>query len=255
MNTQLIRDKLVEHGKQLFDSQEQLKKAFTNNSKANELLDDLNNRPHAFVLACVMDQQIRAERAWMIPYSLSQRDPRLAEFSITALGGLSLSEVEQLMSTPEPLHRFVKRMSGALHSAIQRICRQYEGDATRIWAGRKSSAEVVYRFLEFHGVGPKVATMAVNILSRRFKIEFADYFSIDISADVHVRRVFCRLGLCPCDASVEQVVYKARALYPTFPGIMDLPCWEIGRNWCKPKDCDLVCRECYMRELCPAARV
>ena len=42
---------------------------------------------------------------------------------------------------------------------------------------------MVYRFLEFNGVGPKIASMAANILAREFKIPFADYFSIDISAE------------------------------------------------------------------------
>jgi endonuclease-3 len=72
--------------------------------------------------------------------------------------------------------------------------------------------------------------MAANILARNFKIPFSDYFSIEVSADVHVRRVFCRLGFCPPDASIEQIIYKAKALHPGFPGIMDLPSWEIGRQ-------------------------
>ena len=93
--------------------------------------------------------------------------------------------------------------------------------------------------------------MAANILAREFKIPFADYFSIDISADVHIRRVFARLGFCAANASVEQVIYKARALYPEFPGMMDLPCWEIGRNWCKSRDSE--CDGCYMKDLCPTA--
>jgi endonuclease III len=93
--------------------------------------------------------------------------------------------------------------------------------------------------------------MAANILAREFKIPFADYFSIDISADIHVRRVFARLGLCAADASAEQVIYRAKALYPEFPGMMDLPCWEIGRNWCKSRGPE--CASCYMSDLCPTA--
>jgi hypothetical protein len=50
-----------------------------------------------------------------------------------------------------------------------------------------------------------------------------------------VRGVFDRLKLYPREAKVEQVVYKAKALHPKFPGIIDLPCWAIGRNWCKKK--------------------
>jgi endonuclease III len=111
---------------------------------------------------------------------------------------------------------------------------------------------VVYRFLQFEGVGPKIGSMAANILAREFKMPFADYFSIDISADVHVRRVFSRLGLCAADATVEQVIYKAKALHPEFPGMMDLPSWEIGRNWCKARGPE--CDGCYMRDLCPTAK-
>jgi endonuclease III len=74
-------------------------------------------------------------------------------------------------------------MSSLFHAGIQRIANNYATNAARIWEDTPSSAEVVYRFLEFDGIGPKIATMATNILARDFKIELADHFSIDISAD------------------------------------------------------------------------
>jgi hypothetical protein len=125
-----------------------------------------------------------------------------------------------------------------------------DGDASLIWSGVPSSAEVVFRFLEIHGVGPKIATMAFNILARNFKVKFKDYYSIDISADVHIKRVFHRLGLTSKSASTEEVIYKARALHPEFPGVLDFPCWEIGRSWCRPQK--PTCEECYMGEVCPS---
>lgn len=221
---------------------------FTKVQGADALLNDLDNHPHAFVLACVMDRQVKAEKAWLIPYRISEK---LRGFSMQALCSLSRADVNRLMSQPEPLHRFVDKMGGFFQLAVQRINTEYAGEAANIWTGKPSSAEVVYRFLEFDGVGPKIASMATNILAREFKIQFADYFSIDISADVHVRRVFSRLRLCAADVTVEQVIYKAKALHPEFPGMMDLPCWEIGRNWCKSRGPE--CGGCYMRDLCPTA--
>lgn len=247
MNENSIRDRLVEHGQTLFRAPKQLIQ-FTKVPKADALLNDLDNHPHAFVLACVMDRQVKAEKAWLIPYRISEK---IGGFSMHELSSLSRTDVNRLMSQPEPLHRFVEKMSGFFHSAVQLICSRYGGNAAHIWSGIPSSAEVVYRFLEFDGVGPKIGSMAANILARELKIPLADYFSIDISADRHVRRVFARLGLCPPDATIEQVIYKARALNPEFSGIMDFPCWEIGRNWCKARGSE--CNGCYMRDLCPTA--
>jgi len=248
MNENSIRDRLVEHGERLFRAPKQPIQ-FTKDPDADALLNDLENCPHAFVLACVMDRQIKAERAWLIPHRISEK---IGGFSMQALSVLSQSDVNRLMREPEPLHRFVDTMADHFHSAVQRIKNNYEGNAAHIWEGKPSSAEVVYRFLEFDGVGPKIGNMAANTLARDFKIPFSDYYSIDISADVHVRRVFSRLGLCAPHVTVEQVIYKARAIYPEFPGMIDLPCWEIGRNWCKSRG--PVCGDCYMKDLCPSAK-
>jgi len=243
----IIAAELVQHGQRRF-SAPATPVLFTNEPGADALLNDLANHPHAFVLACVMDRQIKAERAWAIPYRLAQ-----------VLGGFSLKRLLEV--TPEELkgffeklqlHRFPDTMSRNFTEAVRYIHSAYDGHADRIWRGSPPSAEVVFRFLQFEGVGPKIATMAANILARDFKVPLADHFSIDISADVQVRRVFWRLGLVGEGAGTDAVIYRARALHPQFPGLMDFPAWEIGREWCRPVDpqCDL----CYMKTLCPTAK-
>jgi endonuclease III len=254
MNETAICDRLIKKGLEIFEA-EKKPNNYTDESEANDLLNDLEKHPHAFVLACVMDRQVPAEKAWIIPYRFKKK--LLGDFSMDRLNKLSLSEISNIMSNP-PLHRFIEIMSKAFYSAIQHINKRYASDASRIWKGNPSSAEVVYRFLEFEGVGPKIATMAANILAREYKIPFSDYYSIDISADVHIRKVFMRLGLIEDDSSSERAtkkaIYKARALYPKFPGLMDLPCWEIGRKWCRPQEADSECHECFMNDLCPTAK-
>jgi len=152
------------------------------------------------------------------------------------------------MSEPYSLHRFVERKSEALYLAIQRIEENYDGVASNIWADEPSSAEVVYRFLEFKEFGSKLSSMASNILAREFKIKFSDYYSIDISADVHVKRVFSRIGLVPEDPSNNQVIYKARAMYPKFPGLLDYQTFRIGRSICKSRQ--PLCSECPLEKYC-----
>jgi len=238
---------LVDKGQSVFDAHDSFVE-FTKHAEANNLLNDLDNYPHAFVIGCVMDRQIKAERAWMIPYLISQK---LGDFKFQSLLKLSQTKIFEYMTEPKPLHRFSQEMSKNFHLALRTIDQKYNGNAAEIWLGKPSSAEVVYRFLQFRGIGPKIATMAANILAREFKRPFADYYSIDISVDVQVRRVFTRLGLVNANDDVNAIIYQARALHPEFPGLLDFPAWEIGRLWCRPQEPK--CHKCMMRDVCPTA--
>jgi endonuclease III len=247
MTERKIKNRLVKHGQQHMRKRPKLV-AFTGVNEYDELLNDLANYPHAFVIACVMDRQIRAEKAWSIPSKLKER---IGSFEFNVLYDKSERQIGKLLRSPVPLHRFTDSMASCLYSAIQVIGDNYGGNAALMWSDRPSSAEVVFRFLRIHGVGPKIATMAANILARNFKVRFRDYYSVDISADVHIRRVFGRLGLTELSASIEEVIYKARALHPDFPGLLDFPCWEVGRRWCRPVK--KLCSECYMEDVCPSS--
>ncbi len=248
MSVNPVGSLLLDRGRALFAAWDSFVE-FTGKRQADKLLNDLTDHPHAFVLACVMDRQDKAERAWLIPYLISKK---IGDFRLDTLRRLFLEEIGDLMSKPEPLHRFPQVMSANFHAAVRYIWKVYAGDAAAIWRGKPSSAEVVYRFLQFRGVGPKIASMATNILARDFKVPLADYYSVDVSADTHVRRVFARLGLTREDATTEEVIYRARALSPEFPGLLDLPTWDIGRRWCKQSRPE--CGRCYMRPVCPTAR-
>jgi hypothetical protein len=153
INEKQVRDRLVERGQALLNAPKEPMIPFTRVPEADTLLNDLEHHPHAFVLACVMDRQMKAEKAWIIPHRISQR---LGSFSMEALRALTQSDVARLMSEPEPLHRFTPKMSGFFHSTVQRINSNYSGDAARIWAGKPSSAEVVYRFLGLRALAPKL---------------------------------------------------------------------------------------------------
>ena len=238
---------LVRRGEELFNAP-RVPISFTGVPAADSLLNNLEVYPHAVMVACMTDRQIKAEKAWLIPHQLCQR---LGGFEFDHLRSQSLKRFHRAFRKPDSLHRFPDEMSQNVYLAMQRIADKHEGDAARMWLGQPPSAEVVLRFLAFRGIGPKIATMAANILARDFKIPFTDYYSVDVSVDVHLRRVFTRLGLIAKGASVAEVVYRARALHPPFPGLLDLPAWEIGRKWCQPKEPK--CIECNMKDICPTA--
>ncbi len=236
---------LIRRGEELL-AQPYQKIEFTHNSLADDLLNDLTNYPHAFVLASVMDRQIKAERAWLIPYQISLE---LSSFKVANLLSTSLETLTAIF-TKKHLHRFNTDMATYFHLAVRKINEQYNGDASKIWRNNPGSASVVRRFLEFDGVGVKIATMAANILVRDFKIPFKDKLCIDISPDVQVMRVFKRLGLIKDNASGDGLIYCARELNPEYPGIFDVSTWEIGRYWCRPNPEHLRCGECYLDKYC-----
>ena len=164
MDERAIAARLVQFGKDKPDVQ-----MFSESCgvpEADALVNNLSEFPHAFVLACLMDRGEKWQKAWQVPYEISRRIP---DFSISTLSALSLDQLTEFMSQPKKLHRYFKTMSEVFYHAVQRIVSEYDGHAERIWTGRPSSAEVVYRFLQFDGAGPKIATMATNILARDYK--------------------------------------------------------------------------------------
>src|SRR2546422_5199644 len=94
------------------------------------------------------------------------------------------------------LARFNDDIAGWIISACKRLLEEYHGHAEEIWSGDKTARDIATRFDEFDGIGQKKSSMAVNILVRDYDIPISGgKEGIDISYDVHVRRVFLRTGL------------------------------------------------------------
>lgn len=207
--------------------------------------------PHLFVLGCVMDSQIDADKAWNIPKLVANE-----------VGGMDFQSFMQKdekyyiqLFKDRKYHRFNERMGLDFYHAIQLISNKYNGDASNIRNDEPTSAELVCRFLEFKNIGVKIATMAANLLARDYKVKLKDYYSIDISPDVHVKRTMFRMGLLgnfQCDDLTKidpnKVIYRARSINPIFPGLMDLAFWKVGF--------DRICinTKCNAK-LCPFAEV
>lgn len=234
---------IVEIGKKCFEGKGGTVH-FTGNNEVDIVLNDLTNMPHVFVLACLMNRKIKAERAWAIPSKVFEA---LKADKVEKLSKIPLEKYRKVFNAGK-LHYFTEVMAEVFHSAVMDIHNKYANDASRIWKGTPSSAAVVCKFLEFKGSGVKISTMAANILARQLNVPFSDYYSIDISPDVHVKRVMARMGYVPKGADNDKIIYKARELNPEFPGIIDSSCWEIGRKWCHEKSVD--CASCAVSKEC-----
>lgn len=217
---------------------------FYGGEEADRLLNNLDKYPHAFVLGALMDKQIPAERAWAIPYKVYKE---LGNFNIDFLASVSLEEYKEMFINGG-YHRFNSDCATEFYEAIHKIKKDYDGDAAKIWSGNPTSKTIVKRFREFKGAGPKISTMAANILIRQFKIPISDYEAIDVSVDVQVEKVMSRLGLVSENPTKEEIINKAREMNPEYPGLIDRTLWKVGREYCNPtnpncRDCPLNC-EC-----------
>lgn len=242
---EICAKQLLKKSSEMFENNESIVH-FIDDEKQNNFLNDLEKFPHAFVLACLMDRQIRAERAWSIPYQIYKE---IGDFDIYTLKQQGLEFYRKLFNDKN-LHRFNDTSAKVFYQGVCHIVDKYGGKANKIWDNNPSSAQIVYRFLEFKGCGIKIATMAANILARQFKIKMSDYYSIDISPDVHIKRVMYRLGFVGKEPQVEMIIYKARELNPQFPGLIDFACWQIGREYCRKNFEYCKCDECFMNNVC-----
>jgi endonuclease III len=193
-----------------------------------------------------MSRQISDKKAWLIPSTVFEY------FKTNGIDTLARKTEKDYLELfkKKKLHHYSEKMASVFYRAVLDIKQKYKGNAANIWLNKPGSALVVYRFLEFDGCGQKIATMTANILARQFKIPLADYYSIDVSVDTHVKRVMVRTGLIPFDAKPEQIIYKAREINPDFPGLIDFSLWEIGTNYCKSKNPE--CEQCFIKNSCAA---
>ncbi len=242
----VIMHKIVKIGKARFKNLKNtiVRHQPTLDNDADNYYNDIENYPHIYVLACLMDKQIKAEKAWHIPFEVCTY---FGAFDMPSLAQIPQEQIKNYFLECKP-HRFNVEMAEVFYDAVQKIHTVYNDDASLIWKNKPSSATVVYRFLQFKGAGIKIATMATNILVREYKIKLSDYYSIDISPDVQVKRIFYRMGLVESQDDVNLIIYKARELYPKFPGIIVVSCWEIGRTWCKPSNPN--CEQCPLNDNC-----
>lgn len=244
-----MRNKLFKIANTLFQYEKELqnrniskKVQFTQDKNANNFL---LNSSFAFLIAVICDQGINAERVWALPYYLSRR---IGHFDIKRIAQMKVTDLGKIMRKPPALHRFNNIMAKNIILAAQRVLKFYNGNTCFVWQGIINSREIYRRFSEFEGIGQKKGTMAVNILVRDLKVKVTDLQNIDISYDVHIRRVFLRTGIVNKDTE-QAVINRARELNPLYPGKFDLPAWMVGRNWCHPSN--PLCELCRLGNVCP----
>lgn len=202
--------------------------------------------PFAFALAGVLDRGTKAEVIWTIPYYIKKQVGELSPFFFA---NASIEDIGEVFRKLPKKPRYVSDAPYTVKELSQIIVNEHNGQTQKMWENRSSKA-VKATFERIYGVGPGIASMIILLLERWFKVYFddIDHRIMDVKPDVHIIRVFMRLGFIS-EATSAAALNAARRLNPGFPGALDSPAWYIGRNWCTasmPK-----CNQCPMKEVCP----
>lgn len=126
------------------------------------------------------------------------------------------------------------------------IVAKYKSNAENIWKNEIAS-EIVSSLEHFKGISHKKAPLGTLILVRNVNADILDKENIDIAYDIHIRRLFLRLGLVDNDVQ-EEVLAEARKLYPEFPGRLTTAFWTLGREVCRPTEPS--CLICPLYQFC-----
>jgi uncharacterized HhH-GPD family protein len=227
---------------------------------AREIGNFLLHSPNALLFSAIFNYQIKYEKALEAPFDLAKRLGHLDVRRLAKMRKKDLTKHIRRDETVHSLHRFPAVVAGRLIAASNLLLRKYGGNAANIWPNGESAAEVVSRLDEFEGIGQKIARLTGRVLVMYLGVKLVNWQELDIAVDRHVARLFLRTGLVTRSPGkysiselVEEVTAKARALYPKFPGALDEPAVDIGRNWCTAEQayCDWPEDPCPLRRSCP----
>lgn len=196
-------------------------------------------RANKFILGCIIDYQIPANKAWENAARLAEtvlHDPKDLWRAITRVPERSWMTRRKEYSW---LHRF-----SAAHRRVWRVGRavfvDYAGDARLIWRGR-SPEEVKARFLQL-GLGAQLSRMAVGALIDTGHLAGAG----DVKADLNVCRALGRL-VQGAPVTPGEATRITRMMHAKNPWRLDAVLFQLGRSVCRATP---QCYHCSLTDEC-----
>jgi endonuclease III len=237
----------------------------------------LNKDPLAPIIGTICDEKINADVAWDIPSSLhdwlKQQGLNFKASVICSIGKERLREwfTEYMkdkwprMMKKEEREEWLKSIPAYIISSCEKIWKEYNDDPDSIFIinnGLLPIPLVYFMLRQFPGIGPKKASMIARefginrewfrsvkarLQKRGINLVITDIHFTEMPIDVHVRRVFQRLGFSRY-SEPQDFQNLARIIYPKNPGCVDVFIWDLGRKICKENQPN--CKECPLKTIC-----
>jgi endonuclease III len=228
------------------------------------------------IIGTICDEKIKAEIAWNIPYNLYEFLKRKGlEFKPSTICTLRKEELRKWLAShmcdkwPKKLsekerEEWLNKISIAIVDTCEKIWKEYNDDPDNIFTinnGNLSIPIIYFALRQFPGIGPKKASMIardfgrnsdwfksvkVRLLKRGINLTVTNIHFTEMPIDVHVRRVFRRLGFARYNQP-QDFQNLARIIYPENPGLVDDLIWQLGREVCKNYP---ICVKCPLSNIC-----
>jgi uncharacterized HhH-GPD family protein len=136
------------------------------NPQADELLSE---DPLALLIGMVLDQQVPLERAFSSPKDLRDRLGG-GPLDAAVIAEMDPEKLAAVFSQRPALHRFPASNAGRVQQLCQIIVRDYGSDASQVWQGASSGAELLRRVRALPGFGEQKAKIFVALLGKQLGV-------------------------------------------------------------------------------------
>lgn len=129
----------------------------------------LGSDPFALLTGMLLDQQFPMEKAFAGPALIARRmgTTRLDPGAIAATDPEAFAAV---MAGPPAVHRYHTSMAGRVQSLAAVVVERYGGDASALWNGADSGAELFARVRALPGFGDQKARIFVALLGKQLGV-------------------------------------------------------------------------------------
>lgn len=127
----------------------------------------LTEHPFALLAGMLLDQQYPMEHAFRGPAKV------LARFGTLDPAAIAAADPERfaaLCAVPPAIHRFPGSMAARLQELARIVSDEYGGDATRLWTGAATGAELLKRVQALPGFGKQKAQIFVALLAKQLGV-------------------------------------------------------------------------------------
>ena len=131
---------------------------------ADKVLDE---SPFALLVGMMLDQQYPMEHAFRGPAKVLDRFGSIAPAAIAAADP---EQFAALCAVPPAIHRFPGSMAARLQELARIVADDYEGDASRLWAGVSTGQELLKRIQALPGFGKQKAQIFTALLVKQLGV-------------------------------------------------------------------------------------